>query len=157
MSALFAQRSLLVVLPAALAAGLSVTSARGADKTPDVVGAWTGTWGAYAPPPAPDAPKKPARPPMKLECQVTTAADGKYEAVFEGDCGRPYKYRIQMPGRLVGKSVLFSGTVDLGKADGGVYDWIGRANDTEFVGFYTSEGHVGSFQMARPPKPAAAQ
>jgi len=34
--------------------------------------------------------------------------------------------------------VLFKGTADLGPKDGGVYDWIGRATEKEFVGFYTS-------------------
>ena len=43
-----------------------------------------------------------------------------------------------MEGRQVGKAVMFKGTVDLGKNDGGVFDWIGRANDKEFIGFFTS-------------------
>jgi len=30
------------------------------------------------------------------------------------------------------------GTAGLGPKDGGVYDWIGRATEKEFVGFYTN-------------------
>ena len=34
---------------------------------------------------------------------------------------------------LVGNVVMFKGSADLGQRDGGVYDWIGRANADEFV------------------------
>ena len=73
-----------------------------------------------------------------------------WEATFEGDCGRPYKYSIKMEGRLVGNAVLFKGTVDLGPQDGGVYDWIGRATTNEFLGFYTSGASTGVFNLTRP-------
>ena len=55
-----------------------------------------------------------------------------------------------MEGRLVGGVVMFKGTADLGARDGGVYDWIGRAVDGEFVGFYTSATYTGVFSMTRP-------
>ena len=71
-------------------------------------------------------------------------------ATFEGDCGRPYKYSITMEGRAAGKTVLFKGSADLGPQDGGVYDWIGRATDKEFVGFYTNAYYTGVFVLARP-------
>jgi hypothetical protein len=77
-------------------------------------------------------------------------SDGTWQATFEGECGRPYKYTIQMKGRQAGDAVLFQGSVDLGEKDGGVYDWIGRANADEFIGFYTSKGHTGHFRLARP-------
>ncbi len=128
-----------------------------ARKAPNVVGAWTGEWQDYkpAPPGKADGDRKKGKsayPPMNLQCAVTALGDGKYEAVFEGDCGRPYKYKIKMQGREVGNTVLFSGTVDLGPMDGGVYDWIGKANDKEFVGFYTSQGHTGNFSLVRAQK-----
>jgi hypothetical protein len=50
--------------------------------------------------------------------------------------------------------VLFKGTVDLGEKDGGIYDWIGRADDREFVGFYTSAKYSGAFRMNRAAQPA---
>jgi len=123
-------------------------------KAPEVTGKWTGTWGIYvpAPPPTAEKPARPMRqiPPMKLDCVVTALPEGKWQAVFEGEAGGPYKYQIKMLGRRAGGVVLFSGTADLGEKDGGVYDWIGRATDKEFVGFYTSQGYTGTFQLARP-------
>jgi hypothetical protein len=87
-----------------------------------------------------------------LTAKVTAKDGGVWEAVFEGDCGRPYKYSIKMEGRQVGNAVLFKGTVDLGPQDGGVYDWVGRATNTEFVGFYTSSPSTGVFSLTRKPK-----
>jgi len=52
--------------------------------------------------------------------------------------------------RSAGKTVLFKGSADLGPKDGGVYDWIGRATDKEFVGFYTNAYYTGVFVLARP-------
>jgi len=118
-------------------------------KKPPVAGEWKGTWELYSPP-APGAPKRPAPPPMGLDAKVVEKAGGKWEATFEGDCGRPYKYSIKMAGRQAGNVVLFQGTADLGEADGGVFDWIGRATEKEFVGFYTSTGYTGTFRLARP-------
>jgi hypothetical protein len=123
-------------------------------KAPEVTGDWTGTWGLYSPP-APEkegeAKPKPAVPAIhfQMTCNVKQQSVGKYEATFEGNAGRPYKFVIKMPGRLVGSVAMFSGTVDLGPMDGGVYDWIGRATDKEFVGFFTSQGYTGSFRLAR--------
>ena len=135
----------------------------GKKAPPNIVGVWTGEWQDYKPaPPAKLAPAQPGDKPaekkggkslypaMDLQCTVTATGDGKYEAVFEGECGRPYKYKIKMQGREVGSAVLFSGTVDLGPMDGGVYDWIGKANGKEFIGFYTSQGHTGNFSLGRP-------
>ena len=78
--------------------------------------------------------------------------DGEgWVATFEGDCGRPYKYKISLKGRLVGGVVMFTGTVDLGAQDGGVFDWVGRATGSEFIGFYTSGYATGYFNLKRVP------
>ena len=50
---------------------------------------------------------------------------------------------------FAGSAVLFKGTADLGPKDGGVYDWIGRADDKEFVGFFTSGFYTGVFTMTK--------
>jgi hypothetical protein len=115
-------------------------------KPPNVTGAWTGTWGPYAP----QAPveKEAKKVEMRLDCDVVLK-DGTWQATFEGECGRPYKYTIKMEGRQAGGVVLFKGTTDLGEKDGGVYDWIGRATDTEFIGFYTSAKYTGVFRLTR--------
>jgi hypothetical protein len=119
---------------------------RGPQGPPNINGAWTGTWSSYNPARATTPPQEQC---AKLTATIAQKAD-VYEAVFEGDCGRPYKYTIRMEGRLVGNVVMFKGTVDLGPQDGGVYDWIGRAIDNEFVGFYTSATYTGVFNMKRP-------
>lgn len=112
---------------------------------PDISGAWTGTWGVYSPANGTTPPKDICK---QLDAKVTVK-DGVWEASFEGDCGRPYKYSIKMDGRQVGKVVMFKGTTDLGPKDGGVFDWIGRANEKEFVGFFTSAFYTGTFNLTR--------
>ncbi len=130
---------------------------RKAEKLPAplVAGAWTGDWGMYSPPPKsgeiPPAMKKMMYPEQckQMDCKVEAQADGKWQATFEGECGRPYKYTIKMLGRQAGSVVLFQGSADLGEKDGGVFDWIGRASDKEFVGFFTSKGYTGTFRLTR--------
>ncbi|MCC2669623.1 MAG: hypothetical protein K0Q72_2094 [Armatimonadetes bacterium] len=144
----------LLILPALFVAGRAFSQEKAAPKKPEVAGAWTGTWELYSPPAPGAAPRKSLIPPMALEAKVEEMPGGKWQATFEGDAGGKYKYTIKMLGRQAGGIVLFQGTADLGEKDGGVYDWIGRANDKEFIGFYTSEGHTGTFRLTR-PKPAA--
>ena len=69
---------------------------------------------------------------------------GRYQHELLGIRGHFYR-------RAVGEVALFQGTADLGEKDGGVFDWIGRANDEEFVGFFTSRGYTGHFRLARRP------
>jgi hypothetical protein len=128
-------------------AGL-VAQQRGAGPPPDIAGKWTGTWSSYNPAHATTPPKEQC---AKLEADVVRKGD-VYEATFTGDCGRPYKYTIAMEGRPSGGVVLFKGSADLGPKDGGVYDWIGRATDKEFVGFYTNAYYTGVFSLSRQPK-----
>lgn len=111
----------------------------------DISGAWTGTWGIYSPAQGTTPPKDICK---QLDAKVEFK-DGTWLASFEGDCGRPYKYQIKMEGRQVGKAVMFKGTTDLGPQDGGVFDWIGRANEKEFVGFFTSANYTGTFNLTR--------
>ena len=114
---------------------------------PDITGTWSGTWSAYNPAQPSTLPKEQC---AKLQAKVIKKGEA-YEATFEGDCGRPYKYTISMEGRASGGVVLFKGTADLGAKDGGVYDWIGRATDKEFVGFYTNAYYTGVFSLSRTP------
>ncbi len=111
----------------------------------DISGDWTGTWGVYSPAQGTTPPKDICK---RLDAKVENK-DGAWLATFEGDCGRPYKYKITMEGRQVGKAVMFKGTTDLGAQDGGVFDWIGRANEKEFVGFFTSAFYTGTFNLTR--------
>ena len=114
-------------------------------EAPDITGEWAGDWGPFNPASGMGMVKGLCK---SLSCKVEYK-DGVYLATFEGDCGRPYKYNIKMEGRQVGKAVLFKGTVDLGEKDGGVFDWIGKANEKEFVGFFTSAGYTGTFVLSK--------
>jgi hypothetical protein len=141
---------LFVCLLAATALSLAQGRGRGAQTPLDIAGAWTGTWSNYNPNQTSSQPNVVC---AKLDAKVVKNGD-VFEAAFEGDCGRPYKYNIKMEGRQTGNVVLFKGTADLGAADGGVYDWIGRANNTEFIGFYTNAFSTGVFTLKRvPPTP----
>src|SRR5947209_12102129 len=70
-------------------------------KAPEVVGNWSGDWGMYSPPPkngeVPPEVKKHMYPEAckQMDCKVEIQPDGVYQATFEGECGRPYKYTIQ--------------------------------------------------------------
>src|SRR5207247_499384 len=114
--------ALLLVAIFALSAGIRFTQAQEKPKTvkpPDVAGSWSGDWGMYSPPPKtgelPPAVKKSMYPDAckQMDCKVEILADGGYQATFEGECGRPYKYTITMRGRRVGSVVLFQGSADL--------------------------------------------
>ena len=115
-------------------------------EQPNISGDWTGTWGVYLPQQTNNAAQNTQQ---QLDCRVVALTPEMWQATFEGECGRPYKYTIQMHGRRAGDAVLFKGSVDLGKKDGGVYNWIGRATVEGFTGFYTSQDYTGTFQMAR--------
>lgn len=141
-------RSRLVMACFALAATIALTHAQSAatkDQAPNIAGEWTGTWAIYNPAQGAVPAKEICK---RLDCKISSK-DGVWEATFEGDCGRPYKYTIKMEGRQIGKAVLFKGTTDLGAKDGGVFDWIGRATEKEFVGFYTSSSYTGVFNLSR--------
>jgi hypothetical protein len=136
-------------LALASSAGVAGQGGRGfgAGPPPEVIGRWSGTWSSYD-------PAQGATPPQE-QCAKLTAEISRegetWKALFEGDCGRPYTYSITMEGRLVGTVVMFKGTTDLGPKDGGVYDWIGRANAKQFTGFYTSAFSTGVFSLTRVP------
>jgi hypothetical protein len=149
--------AVLLVMGIAVSATLAQGKKKGGPpKMPEIVGKWTGDWGPYDPAKGVAIDKAKCK---QLDCTVVLKEDGGakvWEATFEGECGRPYKYTIKMEGKQASETVMFKGTVDLGEQDGGVYDWIGRANDNEFAGFYTSSHHVGVFRLAK-NKPAASE
>src|SRR5678816_1373064 len=81
---------------------------RGGPAQPlDIGGTWSGTWSNFNPAQTTSQPNVVC---AKLEAKVARGAgEGTWEAVFEGDCGRPYKYTIKMEGRQTGNAVLFKG------------------------------------------------
>src|SRR5262245_40109999 len=146
-------RSRLALLSFVLIAGIGVTLAQNQnpetsqtkDPAPDITGVWTGTWGVYNPAQGTTPPKDICK---KLDAKVERK-DNVWEAVFDGDCGRPCKYTIKMQGRPGSKAVMFEGTVDLGKDDRGVVAWIGRVHEKEVIGFFTSASYNGTFNLSR--------
>jgi hypothetical protein len=136
----------LAIALAVAALGVALGGDQQPTKPPNVTGEWTGIWGPYTPAEGAALQKDKCK---RLDCQVVRKGEG-WQATFEGECGRPYKYTITMAGRQAGEVVLFKGTTDLGPKDGGVYDWIGRATDKEFIGFYTSANYSGVFRLERP-------
>jgi hypothetical protein len=120
---------------------------RGPQGPPDITGKWTGTWTSFNPAQPTAQPRELCK---KLDATVVKNGD-TWTATFEGDCGRPYTYKISLEGRLVGGVVMFKGTVDLGAQDGGVFDWVGRGTNGEFIGFYTSGYSTGYFNLKRVP------
>lgn len=130
-------------------AGLQAQQGRGRvpQGPPDIVGKWTGTWTSFNPAQATAQPRELCK---KLDAAVVKNGD-TWTATFEGDCGRPYTYKISLDGRLVGGVVMFKGTVDLGAQDGGVFDWVGRGTTGEFIGFYTSGYSTGYFNLKKTP------
>src|SRR4030095_14091543 len=60
------------------------------DSAPDINGVWTGTWGVYNPAQGTTPPRDICK---KLDAKVS-GKENVWEAIFEGDCGRPYKYTI---------------------------------------------------------------
>ena len=143
---------------AALALGAfsqqSTAPAKKAAK-PNVAGAWTGVWGMFAPgkPGSDRALETVAKLQCQMDSKIEETPDGKWSAVFEGECGKPYKYTIKMVGRQAGDAVLFQGSADLGELDGGVFDWIGRATEKDVTGFFTSKGYSGYFRLTRTASP----
>jgi hypothetical protein len=135
----------IVTLLVAAGSAQQAQRGRGPQGPPDIGGQWTGTWSYFNPAQATAQPKELCK---KLDATVVRNGE-TWVATFEGDCGRPYKYKISMDGRLVGGVVMFKGTVDLGAQDGGVFDWVGRATAGEFIGFYTSANATGFFDMKK--------
>src|SRR6185503_12024150 len=72
---------------------------KAAPKMPEIVGAWTGDWGPYDPAQGTAIEKAKCK---QLDCNVVLKEDATksgtrvWEATFEGECGRPYKYTIKM-------------------------------------------------------------
>src|SRR5688572_30683007 len=65
---------------------------RGPQTPPEIAGKWTGTWSSFNPAHATTQPKEMCK---QLDAEIVKNADS-WVATFEGDCGRPYKYKISM-------------------------------------------------------------
>src|SRR5262245_19243640 len=88
-----------VFVTAAFAVAQGNRGGRGGTPQPlDISGSWTGTWSNFNPAQSSSQPNVVC---AKLDAKVALV-NGVWEATFEGDCGRPYKYSIKMEGRQTG-------------------------------------------------------
>lgn len=116
---------------------------------PKVEGTWTGQW---TPSNAANASVARGEGRKEIVCVIEARGGEVWHATFEGESGHAYKYSVAMEGRLEGGAVLFKGSTDLGARNGGVFDWVGRATDDQFVGFYSSSHYTGVFNLKRVKK-----
>jgi len=87
-----------------------------------------------------------------LHCTASpTNEDGTaWTARFYGMCSREFEYHVDLEGKAEGDKIVFSGDVDLGEKDGGVYTWSGAIEGDTFNGEYsTVRGKAGFFEMTR--------
>lgn len=119
---------------------------RGRLPVPHVEGRWTGEW---QPSGAANASTARGHGRKEIVCVVQARGDGVWHATFEGESGHAYKFNVEMHGRQERDAVLFKGAVDLGEQNGGVFDWLGRATERQFVGYYSSAHYTGVFSLKR--------
>ena len=107
----------------------------------DLQGPWTGSWSSDA-----------SGHTGKLRCVVTKADDGFYRARFHAKYRKVLSFGYTVPLKVepAGDSFNFRGEADLGWLAGGVYQYDGHADVTNFFSNYSSKYDHGTFQMARP-------
>lgn len=82
---------------------------------------------------------------------VVLAAAAMTSADAQGQRGRGPQPPPEIAGTCTGTWSSFNPAqaTSQPKQDGGVYDWVGRATNNEFIGFYTSAHATGFFNMTR--------
>lgn len=128
-------------LPAALLVMLLVACARpGGGASPDPAsGTWTGAWYRVG-------EREPAG---ALGCRLEPAGPGVWEARFETGADVEANYELRLRGRREGSRVVFGGSVDLGAAGGGIYQWSGEIDGEVFQGTFQHPSGDGRFEMLR--------
>jgi hypothetical protein len=106
-----------------------------------LLGRWRGTWlsdanGHYG----------------SLRCVVTPNKDGTYRARFHAVYRKVigYGYTVPLNVTETNRVFSFSGQADLGWWAGGIYDYAGRVEATNFFSTYRCKYDHGTFQMTRP-------
>ena len=127
-------------IPPAAPAPVTVAASPAA---PAVSGKWTGRW---------ESSTHKGHGGGGLICNAKETAPGEWSAVFTAEFGKVKDYPMTLKGKSEGDKVVFGGEIDLGKEDGGVFTWTGRATATEFTGEYSGGGDKGTFKMARTEK-----
>lgn len=88
----------------------------------------------------------------KLRCVVTKKDDGSYAARFQAKYHTvlTFGYTVPLKVETAASGFKFSGEANLGWLAGGLYNYDGHADTTNFFSTYTSKYDRGTFQMTRP-------
>jgi hypothetical protein len=88
----------------------------------------------------------------RLQCLVTPGEDGRYRARFHANYRKVmnFGYTVQLQVAQADGTFQFSGHANLGWWAGGVYDYQGHADGTNFFATYRCKYDHGTFQMGRP-------
>ncbi len=88
-----------------------------------------------------------------LRCLVWQKKDGSYEARFHAIYEKvlSYGYTARLTVTRTNDTFQFGGSANLGWWAGGIYQYEGNAQGTNFFSTYRCKYDHGTFQMTRPP------
>jgi hypothetical protein len=114
----------------------------------NILGGWSGTWTSEV-----------NGHDGALRCVVTQERDGIFSARFHAVYHKVMGFAYTVPLHTIETNGVFqfSGEANLGWWAGGVYHYEGYSNETNFFSTYSCNYDHGTFQMTRPPHPAAAR
>jgi hypothetical protein len=106
----------------------------------DIQGPWQGTWLS-------DTTKHTDR----LRCIISKTDVHTYQARFKAHYRKvlTFGYSVPLETRPVGDGFRFKGEADLGWLAGGLYEYEGSADGTNFFSTYFSKYDKGTFRMGR--------
>ena len=111
-----------------------------------ILGDWTGNWRSDV-----------TGHDGKLRCVVRQDNNGIFSARFHAVYHKVMRFGYTVPLHATQTNGAFqlSGEANLGWWAGGVYRYEGYSNETNFFSTYSCKYDHGTFQMTRPPHPAA--
>lgn len=113
----------------------------------DLQGCWEGTWQSAA-----------NGHTDSLRCVMTRKADGWYQARFHAKYRRVMSFGYTVPLKVEQTNGLFqfSGEANLGWLEGGVYNYEGHADVSNYFSTYRCKYDHGTFHMGRPGSATSA-
>lgn len=107
----------------------------------DIQGRWEGTWASH-----------PSGHAGALRCLVEKISDQSYRARFDSTYKKVlhFKSTVVLNGTITNAVFDFSGEAKLPWWAGGIYDYEGWINPTNFFSTYKCKYDHGTFQMTRP-------
>jgi len=113
---------------------------------PSILGPWNGTWTSLV-----------NGHNGALRCVVTQDKNGNFIARFHAVYQKVLRFGYTVPLQVTETNGAFEfrGEANLGWWAGGVYQYEGYTSETNFLSTYSCHYDHGTFQMTRPPHPAA--